>query len=48
MSSSFRLLLQKDMVQVKKAFNFLYRETLADCLAEDISGDYKKLCLAML
>jgi len=39
---------EKDMVQVKKAFNFLYRETLADCLAEDISGDYMKLCLAML
>lgn len=37
-----------DMVQIKEEFQKQYKQTLAMFIADDISGDYKNLCLALI
>ncbi|XP_062599097.1 annexin A6-like [Saccostrea cucullata] len=37
-----------DMVQIKEEFQKQYKQTLAMFLADDISGDYKNLCFALI
>ncbi|VDI60037.1 Hypothetical predicted protein [Mytilus galloprovincialis] len=37
-----------DMVQIKEEFQKKYKQTLAMFISDDVSGDYKDLCLALL
>ena len=37
-----------DMVQIKEEFQRKYKQTLAMFISDDVSGDYKDLCLALL
>ncbi|XP_064594867.1 annexin A6-like [Liolophura sinensis] len=37
-----------DMVQIKEQFQRLYKQTLGMFIKDDISGDYRKLCLALI
>ncbi|OAF65775.1 Calpactin II, partial [Intoshia linei] len=37
-----------DMVQIKQQFQTIYQNSLKDYLSDDISGDYKKIILALI
>ncbi|XP_060580366.1 annexin A6-like [Ruditapes philippinarum] len=37
-----------DMVQIKQEFQKMFKQTLGSFCADDLSGDYKKLCLAVI
>ncbi|XP_077999143.1 annexin A4-like isoform X2 [Glandiceps talaboti] len=39
---------EKDMVQIKQAFQATYQQSLGKFIADDTSGDYKKILLALV
>lgn len=39
---------EKDIEKIKKAFSVIYKKELSDVISADTSGDYKKVCLALI